>query len=128
MILANLSIKTSVFLIREITQADTGITGSDTMKTVSPLKPTSLFLVLNLAPPKGANKAPNCGAAPPDPREAAPPLASGGRLCLPWAAPHPVAHQKEKGIFIFGGSGGRVWVCGKWGSLWVGSWVTWVQP
>ena len=76
------------------------------MKTVSPLKPTSLFLVLNLAP-KGGEQGPKLrGCAPRPP----------GRLRLPrlWrqalpalgGSPTPVAHQKEKGIFIFGGSGG----------------------
>ena len=85
------------------------------MKTVSPLKPTSLFLVLNLAPKGGEQGPQTAGLRPQTPGEAAPPppLAAGfaclGRL------PHPVAHQKEKGIFIFGGSGGRVWVCGRSG-------------
>ena len=59
--------------------------------------------------------APNCGAAPQTP----------GRLRLPclWrqalpalgGSPTPVAHQKEKGIFIFGGSGGRVGYVGEVG-------------
>ena len=84
------------------------------MKTVSPLKPTSLFLVLNLVSKGGEQGPQTAGLRPQTPgRLRLLPLAAGfaclGRL------PHPVAHQKEKGIFIFGGSGGRVWVCGRSG-------------
>ena len=70
------------------------------MKTVSPLKPTSLFLVLNLAPQRGRTRPPNCGAAPPDPGEAAPPLL--WRQALPALGGSPtLLHTKRKKEFLF---------------------------
>ena len=71
------------------------------MKTVSPLKPTSLFLVLNLAPKGGEQGPQTAGLRPQTPGEAAPPPASGGRLCLPWAAPPTLLHTKRKKEFLF---------------------------